>query len=118
MPYLLLMGAFTLNALANIFLKLGALRGIAFSGLSFGQILSQNLFAIIGLACFALNAFFYFLALRHVPLTIGYPIMVVMSLLIINSYAMFALKEEVSLVQLVGYALIIAGIALVFFFKR
>jgi multidrug transporter EmrE-like cation transporter len=118
MPYVFLAIAFTLNATANILLKIGALKGISYQGLSFGQILSNNAVAIIGLFFFALNAVFYFMALRSVPISVAYPVMVVMSLLLINGYAIFALKEQVSFTQLIGYALIIAGVVLVFMFKK
>ena len=118
MQYVFLCIAFILNATANILLKTGALKGLTYQGLSFSQILSQNAIAIIGLFFFALNAVFYFMALRSVPISVAYPVMVVMSLLLINGYAIFALKEQVTTVQLIGYALIIAGIVLVFLFKK
>jgi len=118
MSYLFLAIAFVLNATANILLKLGALKGIAYQGLSFGQIIGQNAIALLGLFFFALNAVFYFLALKNVPISTAYPVMVVMSLLIINGYAIIALKEQVGLAQVVGYALIITGIVLVFAFKK
>ena len=118
MSYIFLIIAFTLNATANILLKIGALKGLAYQGLSLGQLISQNAIAIAGLFFFALNAVFYFMALKSVPISVAYPSMVVMSLLIINGYAIFALKEQVTATQLVGYALIIAGIVLVFMFKR
>ncbi len=106
MSYLFLAIAFTLNATANILLKMGALKGIF------------NALSITGLFLFALNAVFYFMALRTVPVSVAYPVMVVASLLIINLYAIFGLKEQVTVPQLVGYALIIAGIVLVFIFKK
>lgn len=117
MPYLFLLLAFTLNASANILLKIGALKGVAYQGLTIGQIISHNVYTLIGLLFFALNALFYFLALRSVPLSVAYPAMVVMSLLLINGYAIFALHEQVGVLQVVGYALIIAGIVMVFVLK-
>ena len=118
MSYIFLVIAFVLNATANILLKTGALKGVTYHGLSFGQIMSQNAIAIVGLFFFALNAVFYFMALRSVPISVAYPVMVVMSLLLINAYAIFTLKEQVTTLQLIGYALIIAGIVLVFLFKK
>lgn len=118
MPYFFLIIAFTLNATANILLKLGALKGLAYQGLSLTQLVSQNALAIVGLFFFALNAVFYFMALKSVPISVAYPTMVVISLLIINGYAIFVLKEQVSIMQVIGYALIITGIVMVFMFKH
>lgn len=118
MPYVFLAIAFTLNATANIMLKLGALKGFLHQGLSIGQIIAQNALIVCGLFFFALNAVFYFMALRDVSVSVAYPTMVVMSLLIINLYAVLMLKEQVSPIQLVGYALIIGGVILIFMFRK
>lgn len=118
MPYILLAVAFSLNAAANILLKLGSLKGLAYQGMTVGQIISHNALALLGLILFGLNAVFYFLALKSVPLSIAYPIMIIMSLLIISAYSTISLKEQLGVFQLVGYALIVAGIALIFLFKK
>ena len=118
MHYAFLAIAFILNATANILLKIGALRGVSYQGRSVGQLISHNAIALVGLFFCALNAVFYFMALKSVPISVAYPVMVVMSLLIINGYAVIALKEQVSVPQLVGYAFIVAGIVLVFMFKK
>lgn len=104
MPFLYLFIAFIFNALANIFLKLKAEQGLLASGFS-------ALF-------FAANFLFYYLALRSVPLSTAYPIMVGASFLIINSYAYFFLSEKINLLQILGYMLIVSGIIVVFYFTK
>ena len=74
MDYLYLILAFTLNAVANILLKIGSEFGV--------KITNYYLFA--GIALFAINIIFYFLALKNLALSTAYPIMIVMSFLIIN----------------------------------
>ncbi len=118
MHYLFLILAFTLNATANILLKVGSSKGLLLTGAPLGELIAHNAQTLLGITLFGLNAVFYFLALRDIPLSVGYPIMVVATLLIVNAYAAIALREHISAPQLVGYALIIAGIALVFLFKR
>jgi len=112
MAYLYLALAFTLNAVANILLKLGSQRGITLHG-SLISIALGNWEALVGCGLFAINILFYFLALRALPLSIAYPIMVAMSFIIINSYAFFELKEGLATGQLIGYVLIIVGLILV-----
>lgn len=103
MAYLWLTLAFGLNALANVLLKLGATKGLALG----------NWQLLTGLFFFAINVVFYFLALRALPLSVAYPIMVAMSFLLINGYAFMTLGEPVTPLQMVGYVLIIGGLVLV-----
>lgn len=117
MSFIFLIIAFSLNALANILLKLGAQRGVDFVNLNFLEIISRNFLVVIGLLLFALNAGFYFLALRLIPLSLAYPIMVVMSLLIINTFAYFYFHESINFLQVIGYVFIIVGIIFVSRFK-
>lgn len=112
MAYLYLALAFTLNSIANILLKLGATRGLSLSGGPFA-IIEANWQLLLGLSIFALNVIFYFLALRALPLSVAYPVMVVMGFLIVNSYALLTLHEPIMTGQYIGYLLIIIGITLV-----
>jgi multidrug transporter EmrE-like cation transporter len=112
MAYFYLAAAFTLNAAANVLLKLGAARGLSSTG-SLSVLLSGNWQLLAGLVLFAVNVLFYFLALRALPLSLAYPIMVAMSFLLINGYALVGLRETISPIQILGYLLIIAGLTLV-----
>lgn len=112
MPTLLLAAAFSLNALGNIFLKIGAMRGITLTA-SPAALIGSNWQFILGMVFFGLNAICYFLALRSFPISIAYPIMVVMSFVIINAYALTALGEQLNALQIGGYALVVIGLALI-----
>ena len=113
MAYLYLFFAFALNASGNIFLKLGAGRGFDFSNWSPLALLVDNWQFVLGIFFFALNVVFYFLSLRMLSISVAYPIMIVMSFIIINSFAFFILGERVVPLQIFGYALIITGLFLV-----
>lgn len=112
MAYLYLALALSLNSIANILLKLGAERGLSLSG-GLLAMAEANWQVLLGLSIFALNVIFYFLALRALPLSIAYPVMVAMSFLIVNSYALIALHEPVTAGQYIGYLLIVIGLTLV-----
>lgn len=112
MAYFYLVLAFTLNSVANILLKLGAERGLSLSGGLF-TIIETNWQLLLGLTIFASNVIFYFLALRALPLSVAYPVMVVMGFLIVNSYALLVLHEPIMTGQYIGYVLIVIGLTLV-----
>lgn len=116
MAYVYLVIAFILNSTANILLKVSSEKGFDLSRPL--ESVSRNLQLPIGLALFAANVVFYYLALRSVPLSVAYPIMVGMSVLIINSYAVFAMGERATAAQVVGYTLLVAGVVLVFSFGK
>lgn len=112
MAYLYLTLAFTLNSIANILLKLGAIQGLSLSG-GLIAIVQANWQFLLGLTLFASNVIFYFAALRALPLSVAYPVMVVMGFLIVNSYALLALHEPITTGQYIGYVLIVVGLTLV-----
>jgi multidrug transporter EmrE-like cation transporter len=113
MAYLYLFCAFALNAAANIFIKLGSRQGFNLSTFSPLPLLASNWQFALGLLLFAINVIFYFLALRSISISVAYPIMVVMSFIIINAFALFILGERVLPIQIAGYALIVCGLFLV-----
>lgn len=113
MQYALLGAAFILNAVANIFLKQGAEKGIVLTTLHPYALVLQHWEFLLGILCFGLNALLYFFALRTIPLSVAYPVMVGMSFAIIGSYAIFILGETVTVHDVLGYLLIFAGVLLV-----
>ncbi|HCW32571.1 MAG: hypothetical protein UT55_C0007G0003 [Candidatus Peregrinibacteria bacterium GW2011_GWE2_39_6] len=117
MAFIYLIIAFTLNALANIFLKIGAQQGIQLKGLGVISLLTHNAIPLAGIILFGVNVMFYFLALRSLPISTTYPVMTIMSFFLINGFAYFYLNESINVAQLFGYALIIAGLILIFYFK-
>ncbi len=112
MAYFFLSAAFILNAAANILLKIGATRGLSMSG-SLLTLVTSNWQALLGLTLFASNVLFYFLALRALPLSVAYPVMVAMSFFLINGFALLFLHEQSSFLQIAGYVCILMGIILV-----
>lgn len=119
MHYIYLIVAFCLNAIANIVLKVSATSEQkvsidVFSGGALLNLVKEKYLFIIGILLFALNVVFYYASLRTIPLSIGYPIMVTMSVVIINSYAYFFLRESITALQIVGYVAIVIGISMVF----
>lgn len=113
MPYAYLACAFLLNALANILLKLGSRTGLVLVHKDPISLLTNNWLLVLGCTVFAANVLFYFLALRALPISVAYPVMVVMSFIIINAYALLVLGESLSVLQAIGYAAIVLGLLLV-----
>ncbi len=113
MAYLYLISAFILNASANIFLKLGAEKGFDFSSFSPILLVSRNTYFLVGCALFVCNVPLYFLSLKTLPLSFAYPIMVIMSFVLVSLYATFVLKEPLSLLTIVGYMCMFFGLVLV-----
>jgi multidrug transporter EmrE-like cation transporter len=114
MSYIFLLLAFLLNSAANILLKSGSSNGLKLDSFSPFYLIQNNSYLIFGFICFALNALFYFLALKNIPLSLGYPIMVTMSLIIIGLYSFLILGENFSYMQAIGYAIIITGVVVTF----
>lgn len=113
MSYLLLICAFSLNAAANILLKLGSKQGIQWRVASPLALFTTNWQFLLGCLLFVGNVLFYFLALRSLPISTAYPVMVVMSFILIGVFAAFVLKEPISVMQLVGYGVIVGGLILI-----
>lgn len=112
-PYLFLGLALTLNAAANILLKLGAAR---LGSLSDPQLLGRvltNYLLLGGLALFAGNVVFYIAALARLDLSVAYPVMTAGGVLIVVSVSVPFLRESLSAAQLVGMSLLVLGIVLV-----
>jgi multidrug transporter EmrE-like cation transporter len=117
MPILYLIIAFILNSAGNVVFKIAATRGIILQG-DFLSIIWRNYLVILGFLLYAVNACFYVLALRTLPLSIAYPIMLVMSLIIVNIISIFLLHESLNNMQLIGYALLILGVVVIFYFQK
>lgn len=116
MAYLALILAFVANAVANVLLKVGADRGLSLDfSQGLGKLLLANAYLIGGVALFAVNVVFYVIALRSLPLTLAYPVMVGMSFLIASSLAVFYLHESLGWPHLLGYLLILLGATLIVF---
>jgi multidrug transporter EmrE-like cation transporter len=113
MGYLFLVVALTLNAAANVLLKIGTtqLGRIDEPGF-FGRLVSDH-YLLAGLLLFALNVVFYIAALTRLNLSTAYPIMVAGGVIIVVSISVFVLRETVTPLQMLGLTLLVFGIALV-----
>lgn len=109
--YLFLIIALSLNAAANILIKISADKGFKPSGATslLNYIIHNSMF-LLGLIFFGLNVIFYYLALRSVPLVSAYPIMVGMSFLIISFFSFWYLHERITLTHIISSLFILIGI--------
>ena len=102
--YLLLIAAITLGVSGQIALKTGATSGSFAS-----QLLSP--WTVLGLSCYALASFLYMVTIRYLPLSVAYPT-VAMGYVVVAAIAHFAWREELSLLNVAGIALIVVGVAM------
>jgi multidrug transporter EmrE-like cation transporter len=113
MGYLFLALALTLNAGANILLKIGAGRLGPLDGPGLMARLATDYYLIAGVLLFALNVVFYIAALTRLNLSFAYPIMVAGGLIIVVSASVLMLREALTLPQMIGLALLVVGIGLI-----
>lgn len=113
MGYLLLFTALALNATANLLLKSGADRLVPLREPGAWTALLGNVPLLAGLVLFALNVVFYVGALARLDLAVAYPIMMAGGVLIVFSASVLLFREPYTGPQLVGTALLVAGIVLV-----
>lgn len=113
MPYLFLIAAFVCNGAANILLKEGALHGFGMSSKNPVFFLAHNWEVATGLLLFSVNALFYLFALKTLPLSVAYPVMVGMTFLIVGVYAAIFLGEHISIIHILGYVSILFGVLLI-----
>jgi len=110
----LLILAIFFNALANILVKIGMIRTGKMEG--WGQMLSKAAVQpafILGVISFALALLAYSAVLTRLNLSVAYPIMISMGLVLVVFASYFLLNESIRFIQLVGFLLIIAGIWMV-----
>jgi len=112
MGYVFLVIAICCNAAANVMLKLAAGRPFSLAG-GAGKVVADNSHLILGLFLFAVNVLFYVAALRVLPLSVAYPLMVGMTFLIVSAAASYFLGEAFTLWHVIGYLLILCGIVAV-----
>lgn len=113
MGYVLLGIALVLNATANVALKLGSTQFAAWHDVGVVRAVLGNYALMAGVVLFACNVVFYALALSRIPLSVGYPIMVGGALIIVVLISVLYLRESVTLVQMLGLCLLVAGMVLV-----
>lgn len=112
MSFAYLVVAFILNATANVLLKLGASRGFSFSGVFHDTWSPANIFVGFAVLAFAGNLVAYLMALKGVPLSVGYPIMIGMTFFLTTGAAI-VLGERLTTLHIAGLFLILIGIVVV-----
>ena len=106
--------AIVLNAVANILMKVGALKPKETTRLAdFFLNMASNPLIITGVACFALGLAAYNYVLIKTNLSVAYPVMTSVGYVIVILASWIFLKETITLIQISGIALIITGVWLV-----
>lgn len=113
MGYLFLTVALTLNATANLFLKMGADRLGSFEGPGVIRGILTNYFLVAGVILFGLNILFYVAALTRLNLSIAYPVMMAGGVLIVVSASVLYFQESLTIAQILGILFLMAGLVLV-----
>lgn len=106
--------AIILNAGANILIKMGMIR--VNQGHNTDSMLRQMVgqpFLYIGVLSFGLALVFYSLVLKTMHLSVAYPVMVSLGLIIVTLASYFFLNESIRWIQIIGFGLIIVGVWLV-----
>lgn len=113
MGYFFLVLAMTLNAAANVLLKIGAMQIGALDEPGLAGRLVTNYHLLAGLALFALNIVFYTAALTRLHLSLAYPVMMAGGVLIVVTISILFLRETLSALQMVGLLFVIVGLVLI-----
>jgi multidrug transporter EmrE-like cation transporter len=114
MTYVIFAIAIVLNAVANILMKVGALKPKEATQITdFFLNMISNPLIISGVVCFALGLAAYNYVLIKTNLSVAYPVMTSVGYVIVVLASWLFLKETITLIQLTGIALIITGVWLV-----
>lgn len=109
--YVLLTIALLLNAAANLLMKYAALRAPAAAGGMAGLLQTYLAWPFLaGLACFGLNVLVYTQALKRLPISTAYPLMVSLGYLVILLVSFFLFQERLTVPKYLGAALMLTGL--------
>jgi multidrug transporter EmrE-like cation transporter len=103
----------TLNAAANLLLKVGADRLASRDVPSLLEGLLGNYYLIGGLVLFALNVVFCVGALARLNLSFAYPAMMAGAVLIVVTVSVLWLREPLTFAHAAGILLLLAGLILI-----
>jgi len=114
MDYLILGLAIVLNASANIMMKVGMVRlGKQPTVMALAIKAATSPIIIAGIFCFVGALALYMTVLQKMNLSIAYPIMTSVGYMIVILISWLFLKEQLQLIQVIGFFLIIGGVWLV-----
>jgi multidrug transporter EmrE-like cation transporter len=112
--YIVLSLAITLNALANILMKVGMRRqGEAGNMLTMVKQSLVNPVLFLGLLAFGLALVAYCYVLAKINLSIAYPLMTSLGIIIVIAASWLFLDEVITPLQVAGFVSIIAGVWMV-----
>lgn len=112
--YIIFAAAIFLNALANILIKVGMVKISApKNGIELVLKAITSPAIIFGILSFIGALIFYSQVLSKLNLSVAYPIMTIMGFLIVISVSAVILKESISALQVVGFAIMLLGVWLV-----
>lgn len=114
MTYIIFIIAITLNAVANILLKVGAEKTKESNNI-FELLLGMvtNPVTILAILCFAAGMAAYNYVLMKTNLSVAYPIMTSVGYIIVLLASWLFLKETLTILQISGILLIVAGVWMV-----
>ncbi len=107
--------ALVANAGANVLIRLG-MRDLVLTPsqpLHLLRAILLNGKVMTGILLFAINVLAYAFALSRIRLSVAYPVMTSLGFLIVLTLSFFLIGEKITGIQLVGTALILAGVVLV-----
>jgi small multidrug resistance pump len=107
--YIFLFISIVFNTLANFTLK-----AFVSNQPRTGMEILGNVFFYLAIFFFGTNFIFYTFALQSIKISIAYPIVVGMSILLLLTLSFVFLSEKLQIIQLIGISLIIAGVVLIF----
>ena len=113
--YVALIVGILFNATANILIK-AAMRNVELGNGLVQTAISMAFqpLLILGLFCFGVALAGYSFALTRIDLSIGYPVMTSLGLIIVAAYASISFREPFTLTKIAGYVLVLVGVVLVF----
>lgn len=108
-PWLILALGVVFNAGANILMKFAANHA---AGTSQGLLvrLFTDPITMAGVACFGIALAFYTTALTKFELSVAYPIMTSIGLVMVFAFSILGFKESLTLYKVIGTLLVMAGV--------
>jgi multidrug transporter EmrE-like cation transporter len=115
MHYVALVLGIVFNAIANILVK-AAMKNVEMGGGPINTAMSMAFqpLMIVGIACFIVALGGYSFALTRIELSVGYPVMTCLGLIIVAGYATLRFGEPMTFTKIGGYVLVLGGVMLVF----
>jgi len=112
--YIFLAIALVLNAAANILIKYSTTRTAAAGELAPGLAGLMQTYLnwpfLLGITCFGLNLLAYTQALKKLPLSMAYPMMITVGYLLILVVSWFIFQERLTMVKYIGAGLMLIGL--------